>query len=148
MVLSFTLLSELTKGWPLYLGLVFILMVMFAPGGIASLVMMNVRLAAYRKLSRVAAWYPALLAAALVMLAGAAALIELFYQIQLGSGNETHTSVFGIGLDTQSQASWIGGVAVLLVGYALFELVRRRFGRVWGQVQEEIEAQVAAREGR
>ena len=148
MVLSFTLLSELTKGWPLYLGLVFILMVMFAPGGIASLVMMNVRLAAYRKLSRVAAWYPALLAAALVMLAGAAALIELFYQIQLGSGNETHTSVFGIGLDTQSQASWIGAVAVLLVGYALFELVRRRFGRVWGQVQEEIEAQVAAREGR
>ena len=148
MVLSFTLLSELTKGWPLYLGLVFILMVMFAPGGIASLVMMNVRLAAYRKLSRVAAWYPALLAAALVMLAGAAALIELFYQIQLGSGNETHTSVFGIGLDTQSQASWIGGVAVLLVGYALFELVRRRFGRVWGRVQEEIEAQVAAREGR
>jgi branched-chain amino acid transport system permease protein len=148
MVLSFTLLSELTKGWPLYLGLVFILMVMFAPGGIASLLMMNVRLAAYRKLGRVVVWYQALMATALVMLAGAAALIELFYQIQLGSGNETHTSVFGIGLDTQSQASWIGAVAVLLVGYALFELVRRRFGRVWGRVQEEIEAQVAAREGR
>jgi branched-chain amino acid transport system permease protein len=28
-------------------------MVMFAPGGIASLVMMNVRVAAYRKLGRV-----------------------------------------------------------------------------------------------
>ena len=148
MVVSFTLLSELTKGWPLYLGLVFILMVMFAPGGIASLIMMNVRLAAFKKLARVAVWYPALLATMLVMLAGAAALIELFYQLQLEAGNETHTSVFGIGLDTSSPASWIGGLAVLLVGFVLFELVRRRFGRVWGQVQEDIEAQIAAREGR
>ena len=123
-------------------------MVMFAPGGVASLIMMNVRLAAFKKLARVAVWYPALLVTMFVMLAGAAALIELFYQMQLDAGNQTHTSVFGIGLDTRSAASWIGGVVVLLVGYALFELVRRRFGRVWGRVQEEIEAQVAAREGR
>jgi branched-chain amino acid transport system permease protein len=148
MVVAFTLLSELTRGWPLYLGLVFILMVMFAPGGIASLIMMNVRLAAHHKLARVAVWYPALLATGLVMLLGAAMLIELFYQLQLGAGNETHTSVIGIGLDTQSAASWIGGVAVLAVGAALFEWVRRRYGRVWGDVQTEIEAANAAREGR
>jgi len=148
MVLSFTLLSEMTKGWPLYLGLVFILMVMFAPGGIASLIMMNVRVAAHRRLARVAVWYPALLLTGIVMLLGAAALIELFYQLQLGAGNETHTSVVGIGLDTRSAASWIGGVAVLLIGAALFEAVRRRFGRVWGDVQTEIAAENAAREGR
>jgi branched-chain amino acid transport system permease protein len=41
MVVSFTLFSELTKGWQLYLGLVFLFMVMYAPGGIASLIMMN-----------------------------------------------------------------------------------------------------------
>jgi branched-chain amino acid transport system permease protein len=148
MVVSFTLLSELTKGWPLYLGLVFILMVMFAPGGIASLLMMNVRIAAYRKLGRVAAWYPALLVTMLVMLGGAAALIELFYQLQLGAGNETHTSVMGVGLDTQSAASWLGGIAVLVVGAGLFEAVRRRYARVWGQVQTEIAEEIAAREGR
>jgi branched-chain amino acid transport system permease protein len=148
MVVSFTLLSELTKGWPLYLGLVFVLMVMFAPGGIASLIMMNVRVAAHRKLARAAVWYPALLATLLVMVLGAAMLIELFYQLQLGAGNETHTSVIGIGLDTQSAASWIAGVVVLLAGAGLFEWVRRRFARVWGEVQTEIEAENAAREGR
>jgi len=148
MVVSFTLLSELTKGWPLYLGLVFILMVMFAPGGIASLVMMNVRLAAFRKLRRVAAWYPALVVTMLVMLAGGAALIELFYQLQLGAGNETHTSVVGVGLDTHSAASWLGGIAVLAIGAGLFEAVRRRYARVWGQVHTEIADEIAAREGR
>jgi branched-chain amino acid transport system permease protein len=148
MVLSFTLLSEITKGWPLYLGLVFILMVMFAPGGIASLVMMNVRVAAYRKLGRVATWYPALALTASVMFVGAAALIELFYQLQLGAGSETKVSVAGVAMDTHSTASWLGAVAVMLVGYALFDFTRRRFGRVWGAVQSEIEAANAAREGR
>ena len=52
MVLAFVLLSELTKAWLLYLGLVFLFMVMYAPGGIASLIMMNLRalfLLGYRK---------------------------------------------------------------------------------------------------
>jgi hypothetical protein len=39
------LLSEFTKAWLLYLGLVFLFMVMYAPGGIASLIMMNLRVA-------------------------------------------------------------------------------------------------------
>ena len=47
MVLAFVLLSELTKAWLLYLGLIFLFMVMYAPGGIASLIMMNLRVAAF-----------------------------------------------------------------------------------------------------
>ena len=50
MVLAFVLLSELTKAWLLYLGLVFLFMVMYAPGGIASLIMMNLRVAAFGRL--------------------------------------------------------------------------------------------------
>jgi branched-chain amino acid transport system permease protein len=50
------LLSELTKAWLLYLGLIFLFMVMYAPGGIASLIMMNLRVAAFGKLRRV--WGP------------------------------------------------------------------------------------------
>ncbi len=57
MVVSFTLFSELTKGWQLYLGLVFLFMVMYAPGGIASLIMMNLRVGAYKKLGRLIPWY-------------------------------------------------------------------------------------------
>src|SRR5487761_2571360 len=52
MVVATVLLSEMTKAWLLYLGLVFMLMVMVAPGGIASLIMMNVRVAKFGKLRR------------------------------------------------------------------------------------------------
>ena len=49
LVLASVLLSEVTKAWLLYLGLIFLFMVMYAPGGIASLIMMNVRVAAHRQ---------------------------------------------------------------------------------------------------
>ena len=49
LVLASVLLSELSKAWLLYLGLVFLFMVMYAPGGIASLIMMNLRLAKVRQ---------------------------------------------------------------------------------------------------
>src|SRR5690606_24237624 len=52
MVFAMVLLSELTKAWLLYLGVIFLLMVMYAPGGIASLIMMNLRVAAYGMLRR------------------------------------------------------------------------------------------------
>jgi len=148
MVVSFTLFSELTKGWQLYLGLVFLFMVMYAPGGIASLVMMNVRVAAYKKLGRLIPWYLALTVTALVMLAGAAALIELVYHLQLGASLDPKLHLFGLTLDTSSAASWLGALAVALIGFAMFDFVRRRFARVWGTIQGEIEALTARREVR
>jgi branched-chain amino acid transport system permease protein len=84
MVLASVLLSELTKAWLLYLGLVFLFMVMYAPGGMASLIMMNLRVAKFGKLGAVAA-YLALGGTALVALLGAAAMIEMIYHLQLNA---------------------------------------------------------------
>ncbi|MDQ8002745.1 MAG: branched-chain amino acid ABC transporter permease, partial [Pseudomonadota bacterium] len=52
LVFASILLSELSKAWLLYMGLVFLFMVMFAPGGIASLIMMNLRVAKFGKFNR------------------------------------------------------------------------------------------------
>jgi branched-chain amino acid transport system permease protein len=62
MVLALVLLSEFTKAWLLYLGLVFLFMVMYAPGGIASLIMMNLRVAAFGRLKELWVSYLALAA--------------------------------------------------------------------------------------
>jgi branched-chain amino acid transport system permease protein len=146
LVFASVLLSELTKAWLLYLGLVFLFMVMYAPGGIASLIMMNVRVAAHRKLHRLWGWYASLTATALVMLAGLAALIELVYHLQLESGSGSTLRYFGLTLDTQSAGSWLGALAVAALGAAAFELVRRRFAHEWGRVQSEIEATMTFKE--
>src|SRR5204863_8907612 len=77
MVVAFVFLSELTKAWLLYLGLVFLFMVMYAPGGIASLIMMNLRVASFGRLKELAGSYLALGVTALVVLLGAAGMNEL-----------------------------------------------------------------------
>ena len=145
LVLSLGILSELTKAWQLYLGLVFLFMVMYAPGGIASLIMMNVRVAMHKKLHRLWKWYAMLAAAAVVMLAGFAALTEMFYQLQLGSGIKSTVSFLGLVLDTRSAAGWLGALAVTVLGFVVFEAIRRRFAREWGRVQAEIETAMVPR---
>jgi branched-chain amino acid transport system permease protein len=68
MVLASVLLSELTKAWLLYLGLIFLFMVIYAPGGIASLIMMNVRVAAFGRLRELWASYLGLSLAGVVII--------------------------------------------------------------------------------
>jgi branched-chain amino acid transport system permease protein len=146
MVLGIGLFSELTKAWQLYLGLIFMFMVMYAPGGIASLIMMNLRVAAHRKLHRLWGWYALLTAGALVMLAGSAALIELVYHLQLGATSGPTLQYVGMTLDIGAASSWLGALAVAAIGLALFEFVRRRFAVAWGRIQSEIETTMTFKE--
>jgi hypothetical protein len=49
-------------------------------------------------------------------------------------------------LDTASAAPWLAAAAVAAIGFAAFEAVRRRFARLWGVVQGEIEATMTFKE--
>jgi branched-chain amino acid transport system permease protein len=146
MVVAFVLLSEITKAWLLYLGLVFLLMVMYAPGGIASLIMMNLRVWKFGKLGRVVGWYVLLALSGALMFFGIAAIIEMVYHVQLNEALGPVMRFLGLSLDTKSAAPWIGAAVVAVVGIALFELTRRRFARQWGDLQGEIEAAIRTRE--
>jgi branched-chain amino acid transport system permease protein len=146
LVLASVLLSEVTKAWLLYLGLVFLFMVMFAPGGIASVVMMNLRVARFGKFGRLVGTYAGLLLAGVLAAAGAGAIVEMIYHVQLNAALGSTLTFLGVGLDTASAASWLGAAALLVVGLALLEPLRRRFVRAWGRAQEEIEAEIKQRE--
>jgi branched-chain amino acid transport system permease protein len=146
MVVAFVMMSELTKAWLLYLGLVFMLMVMYAPGGIASLIMMNLRVAKFGKFRGLLIWYLALVLTGAVMFFGAAALIEMVYHVQLSTELGDSVNILGIELNVGSVRSWLGAAVVAMIGFALFEYVRRRFAARWGDVQSEIEAAIRARE--
>lgn len=146
MVVATVLLSELTKAWLLYLGLVFLFMVMYAPGGIASLIMMNLRLAAFGKLRALWPSYLGLAGAALTMLVGGSAMVEMLYHLQLNEALGPQMSYLGVALDAKSVESWFGAGFVLLTGLGLFELVRREFRAEWDRAQEEIEKEIKRRE--
>ncbi len=146
MVLAFVLLSEFTKAWLLYLGLIFLFMVMFAPGGVASLIMMNLRVAMFGHLRKLWGNYLALTLTAFVVLAGAAAMIEMTYHLQLNAALGPELRFMGAQLNAQGLGSWLGSVLLMLVGLGLFEICRRKFAAKWGQIQESIEKEIKQRE--
>ncbi len=146
MVLAFVLFSEFTRAWLLYLGLIFLFTVMYAPGGVASLIMMNLRVAAFGRLRDIWVSYLALAVTALVTLAGAAAMVEMVYHLQLNATLGSELKFLGVTLNATGFNSWFGAAFVLLTGLGLFEAVRRQFLREWGDIQEYIEKETKRRE--
>lgn len=141
-VLSFVMLSEITKAWLLYLGIFFLLMVMYAPGGIASLIMINLRVAKFGKFRRMWAPYVAVAGAGLVLFFGIVALIEMIYHYQLESSGSMEMRLFGIQVDTGTPGPWIVAAIVVAVGSVLMRHASRWFRRVWGGAQAEIQEQI------
>ena len=142
MVLAFVLLSEFTKAWLLYLGLIFLFMVMYAPGGVASIIMMNLRVASFGHLKKLLGSYVMLTIAALLALVGAAAMIEMMYHIQLNAALGSELTFLGVKLDSKGVGSWAGSAAVMVAGLALFEVCRRKFAKQWSSIQEAIEIEI------
>lgn len=147
LVLTSVMLSELTKAWLLYLGLIFLFMVMYAPGGVASLIMMNLRVVKFGFWNRIARSTLLLTLTGALPLLGAAVLIEMVYHQQLNLTLGTELRFLGLALDVSQTSAWLGAAGVTVVGVILFEVVRRDYARRWGEVQARIERIIKHREG-
>jgi len=137
MVLAQVCLSEFTRAWPLYLGLIFIVMVRYAPGGVACLVMFNLRLA--RDVRRLWVGYLALFASLWVALLGASAIVEMIYHLQHGDAFGPTLAFMGCTLNTKGLNSWLGAVFVMVTGWGLFELCRCQFVKDRHKLTQTIE---------
>ncbi len=135
-------LSDYTKAWQFYLGVFFVAMVMFAPGGVASLVLMNLRVAKHRLLARLGDAYAGVLLSGFALLVGVVMVVEMSYHLTLNFAAGSRMKLFGLPVDSAAPETWILAAAILLPGALLFETMRRRFRDEWGAVQAEIEERV------
>lgn len=133
------LLSDFTKAWQLYLGVFFIVIVMYAPGGVASLLMMNLRLMKYGKFRRVAPRLVAVCAMAGIALLGVVIGIEMLYHLTLESVNGTEMKLFGFLVDTARASGWVVAAVLLVIGALGFWHVKKGFAQSWGEANTEIE---------
>ena len=130
-------LSGFTNAWQFYLGLFFVLMVMYAPGGIASLIMMQVQLVARKRFKRIAPHYGAAGASSLLLLAALILTVEMTYQVSVDSADGTLMNLFGVKFDAATALPWAVAIGLWIVGGALFNITRKRVARVWGEIQTE-----------
>ena len=132
-------LSEYTKAWQLYLGVFFVALVMFAPGGLASLLLMNLRVMKFGKFRRLRDPYVGVILTALTMALGTVMLIELTYHVTLDVGLGPVLRLFGIPMDTSTPGPWTLAAFILIGGTIAFEYYRRCFAESWSEIQIEIE---------
>src|SRR5262245_10135540 len=132
-------LSEFTKAWQLYLGVFFVLLVMYAPGGLSSLLLMNLRVMSFGKMKRLRDPYLGVALTGLTLLIGIVLLVELTYHLTLETGAASTIKIFRFPLDTHSVETWTFVVVLVLGGAGAFEYMRRRFKREWDSIQVEIE---------
>ncbi|CAG9178065.1 branched-chain amino acid ABC transporter permease [Cupriavidus pinatubonensis] len=131
-------LSDLTKAWLLYLGLFFVLMVMFVPGGIASLLLMQMPLVAKGKFKQMFPSYGRAAAAGVVLLAAMILTVELVYKVQVDSANGTDMSLFGIAFDAGKPVAWAVAAALWVAGLLAWRMAAARVRAAWDKVQGEI----------
>ncbi len=140
-------LSDYTKAWQFYLGVFFVAMVMFAPGGVASLILMNLRVMKHRLFGRLRDPYAGVLLSGLIVLVGVVMVVEMSYHLTLNFASGSRMRLFGFPIDSAAPEVWLLAIGVLVAGALSFEAMRRYFAREWGAVQAEIEERMRREAG-
>ena len=108
-------LTNVTTVWQLYFGIIFIGIVMFAPTGIAGLVMMHRPLIRARTLGMMIPSYLLSLIPTLALAFGLVLAIETVAHYTESEGEGKVINLFGVPFDSTSPLTW-GVAAVLVVG--------------------------------
>ena len=132
-------LSGFTKAWLLYLGLFFVLIVVYAPGGIASLILMQLAAIRARRFGELALPYAAAAAAALLALAGLIGIVEMVYRLS-EQGASTVLTLPGLSFDARSAPPWIVFGLLFAAGLAALRHAARLVGARWGAIQLDLQS--------
>ena len=133
-------LSDFTNAWLFYLGAFFVIIVMYSPGGVAALVLMNLRVLKYGLFGRLRDPYVGVLLTGAVLMLGVVMVVEMGYHLSLNVAAGSTMKFMGFKIDTLSRDVWVLAIGVLVAGAIGFEAMRRRFVLEWNAVQELIEA--------
>jgi branched-chain amino acid transport system permease protein len=137
-------LSSYTSAWLLYLGLFFMITIVFLPSGLAGLIAMHVAIARTKALRRVLLAYAIAFMPAVVMTCGAVLLIEMSYRVSTQPELGTRMRMLGIALDAATPWPWIAAIALMAGGFVTFRKTWPIVSAAWSSVYD---ASAAAKPG-
>jgi branched-chain amino acid transport system permease protein len=129
-------LSDYTSAWLLYAGLFFMAVIVFAPGGLAGLVLMHLAIARKRAAGAVVRAYAFALPPVLAMMLGAIVLLEMTYRRSTQPEAGARMRLFWIPMDTSTPWPWIGALLAALGGYLVLRRVWPRVAHAWSLARD------------
>jgi branched-chain amino acid transport system permease protein len=131
-------LANITHAWLLYFGLLFMGMVLWAPNGLAGLIMLHEPIWKAGLMKRLLPAYVLAALPALVMFLGAMILIEINYHLSLSIDPTAPMKLFKISFSAQSPLPWGAAVGLIIVGFVFFRRAARRVNQSWQAVTSEM----------
>jgi branched-chain amino acid transport system permease protein len=130
-------LSGYTSAWLLYLGLFFMVTIVFARSGVAGLIAMHAPIARTRAFRRVLLAYVVAAVPASLMTLGAVIAIEMSYRVATQPELGTRMRIAGIAVDAAAPWSWIAAALLAVGGFALFAKTWPLVASAWARAHDE-----------
>ncbi len=133
--------AGVTQAWPFYFGLLFLLIVLYAPGGVAGILVLHRRALRERQLGTLAPAYAVAAVPALMLAGGVIAVVELAYAaVNAVETGDARLRLPGLTVDARTALPWIASALVALAGLLLLRLAWRGVGRRWQVVHAALVA--------
>lgn len=138
-------LSDFTEAWFLYFGIVFVGIVLFAPGGIAGLIMAHEPIwkTDFRLLKKLVAPYGLGLGSTLVALFGIIGLMEMTYFLSNDLVGVGRMELYGVDIDLLNAIPWLVFAVIALIGVMLCRKSFPYASASWNAAMDEARERVA-----
>lgn len=126
-----SILSNYTDIWQLYVGVLFVLTVMYAPHGLTGIMMMHTPAYKMKRLRSLLVPYLRIGIPTISFMAGVAGFLETIHHVRNAPVDETMMSLVGIEFDTHSLMPWIVIFLLTVVGGYLVKTQVSQFRDAW-----------------
>ena len=138
-------LSGYTSAWLLYLGLFFMVTILFARSGLAGLITMHGPIVRTRAFWQVLRAYAIALVPAAVMTMGAVLLIEMSYRVATQPELGTRMRIAAVAVDAATPWPWTVAAALIAGGFLVFRKSWPIVAAAWNRANEEARVATAQR---
>jgi branched-chain amino acid transport system permease protein len=130
--------SLLSNSWLVYVGVMFIAMVIFAPTGLAGIIRAHDPIRRGGRMGELVVPYVRLVVPSLGLLLGFVGLVELMSFLTIGAAQGKKLELFGGPIDVHATLPWAVSVGSLLLGVVWLRFEAAGFHRTWENLTAEV----------
>ncbi len=133
--------SLMSNSWLVYVGVLFITMVIFAPQGVMGLIAAHGPIVRAGRFGKLLLPYVRVIVPGLITVLGFVGIVELASFLTIGAAQGKVLVLFGHKINEHDLMPWLAAFACLIVGTAWFSIEAKSFRRVWDALMVELKPQ-------
>ena len=130
--------SLLSNSWLVYVGVMFIAMVIFAPAGLAGIILAHQPIVDRGRMKVLLLPYLRLVIPSLALLFGFVGLVELLSFLTIGAAQGKKLVLLGQAIDVNAVQPWLVSGGSLLIGAVWLRVEAGRVGRIWESLMADL----------